>query len=139
MLNIEKKSFTNDKWNPPLQWSSRAGVDTITKFPGLVILLVDMFVWKYSTHPPGMLGGWVDFKAFYNKNMSPSTSSGQLPRPCEFYVYYICDICAPGDYIFPIRNCLKRMQFAGLHHSTLHSNFSFWNSPLKIKGQQVAL
>ena len=28
------------------------------------------------------------FKAFYNKNMSPSTPLGQLPVPCEFYVYY---------------------------------------------------
>ena len=52
---------------------------------------------------------------------------------------YIGYICAPGDYIFPKKMSEKdaRMCIAVCTPNTLHSNFSFRNCPLKIKGQVV--
>ena len=131
-----KEDFTYEILHWRLDWSMRTGVDSITKFPGLVILLVDMFVWKYSTsspphHIPQECSGssWEDFKAFYNtKTLSPSTSSGQLPIPCMWVlcIYYMCDICAPGDFIFwGELSGEGAFQCAECTPKILHFNFSF--------------
>ena len=82
---------------------------------------------KILAHIPQECWWRDDIKAFYDKNMSPSSSSGQLAIPCEFYLYSTCDPCdlsAPGDFISPKKMSEKMPEGAlQLAARTLYTSF----------------